>query len=147
MISVPKINIAVRIEGDINEQKQITSSRDASETIRQLFDPNTFNWQEEMLLICMNNSNKIMGYYPLSKGGMTSTIVDIRILFTTALNSLANSIIIAHNHPSGKIRPSQADRELTKKIKEAGQFMDIPLLDHLIITYDSYYSFADEGEL
>lgn len=147
MISIPKINISVRLEGDLSQQKQITSSYDASNTIREMFNPDTFNWQEEFVLICMNNSNKIMSYYPMSKGSMTGTLVDIRMLFTTALNSLATSIIVAHNHPSGKTQPSHADRDLTKKIKQAGEIMDIRLLDHLIITRDSYYSFADNGEL
>ena len=95
----------------------------------------------------MNHRNKIIGKEKISSGGLTATIVDIRMLFKGAVERLATSIIIAHNHPSGTLKPSQADIKLTNKIKEAGQILDVQILDHLIISDTGYYSFADEGML
>ena len=105
------------------------------------------HWQEEFILICLNNSNQIIGYYSLSKGGMTGTIVDVRMLFNIALKTTCTGIILTHNHPSGKLQASEADKTLTSKIKQGCKVLDINLLDHIIITNESYYSFGDEGIL
>lgn len=102
---------------------------------------------EEFWVVYLNHRNKIIGRERISMGGLTATIVDVRILFKNALERLATSIILVHNHPSGTLRPSRADQQLTSKIKEAGKFLDIQLLDHLIIADSGYYSFADEGNL
>jgi len=102
---------------------------------------------EEFWVIYLNNSNKIIGKEKLSAGGITGTVVDVRLLFKSAIDRLATSIILAHNHPSGTLRPSQADIRLTNKVKEAGKILDVQLLDHLIIADTGYYSFADEGNL
>lgn len=101
--------------------------------------------KEYMFVLLVNQSNHLTGYYKLSEGGISQTTADIRICFAVALKSLATGIILAHNHPSGNIKPSQADINLTKQFKEAGKLLSIPLLDHLIITGESYYSLADEG--
>lgn len=96
----------------------------------------------------LNNSNKVKGIYELSKGGITGTMVDIRILFAIVLKSLSVGIILSHCHPSGQLKPSEADKNITKKIKQAAQLFDIKVLDHLIIAPNSeYYSFADNGDL
>jgi DNA repair protein RadC len=96
----------------------------------------------------LNNSNKVKGIFEVSTGGITGTLVDVRILFAVILKSLSTSIILAHNHPSGNLKPSEADKQLTQKIKNAGGFLDVKLLDHLIIIPDGdYFSFADEGLL
>lgn len=126
------------------EEPQITSSSDAFELINPLIGDLE---HEEFWVLYLNNSNKVKYKAPLSKGGMTGTVVDVRVLFQTALEQKEVGIILAHNHPSGKLKPSDADIQITKKIKEAGKVMDIQLLDHLIITEYSYYSFADEGIL
>ncbi|MDM1501637.1 DNA repair protein RadC [Myroides marinus] len=126
------------------EEPQITSSSDAFELSNPLIGDLD---HEEFWVLYLNNSNKVKYKAPLSKGGMTGTVVDVRVLFQTALEQKAVEIILAHNHPSGKLKPSDADIQITKKIKEAGKVMDIQLLDHLIITEYSYYSFADEGIL
>jgi DNA repair protein RadC len=102
---------------------------------------------EEFWIIYLNHRNKIIGKEKISSGGLTATIVDIRMLFKGAVERLATSIILAHNHPSGTLKPSQADIKLTNKIKEAGQILDVQILDHLIISDTGYYSFADEGML
>jgi DNA repair protein RadC len=102
---------------------------------------------EEFKILLLNNSNKVLGSYDVSSGGITGTVVDIRIIFTAALKSNATSIIMMHNHPSGTLIASQADIAITQKVKEAGRLLEISLLDHLIITSESYFSFADDGAL
>jgi DNA repair protein RadC len=87
----------------------------------------------------------VIGYYKLASGGTTSCVVDAKMIYTIALNSTASSIILAHNHPSGSLKPSEPDKALTNKLIEAGKLLDIALLDHLIITNDSHFSMADEG--
>ncbi|MBT8195649.1 MAG: DNA repair protein RadC, partial [Bacteroidia bacterium] len=103
--------------------------------------------QEHFWVIYLNQSNKIISTEHLSKGGVAGTVVDSRLIFKKALEQTAVSIILCHNHPSGNTQPSEADIRLTKKIKEAGNMLDIKVLDHIIIAGDSYYSFADEGKM
>ena len=100
---------------------------------------------EEFWVLFLNNSNKVVAKNQISKGGLTATVVDVRLLFKRALELAAVAIIVCHNHPSGKLQPSDADQQLTQKINEAGTTLDIKLLDHLIITEKAYFSFADEG--
>lgn len=102
---------------------------------------------EEFWVLYLNNSNKVLSKDQISKGGITGTLVDIRLLYKRAIELSAIAIIICHNHPSGKLKPSLSDKQLTKKIKIAGESLDIKLLDHLIITEKSYFSFADNGEI
>ena len=100
---------------------------------------------EEFWVLFLNNSNKIISKSQLSKGGMTGTIVDVRLVFKLALENGATGLILCHNHPSGNLQPSKADKEITKKLKAAGESLDVKVLDHLIITETKYYSFVDEG--
>ena len=145
--NIPEIKISVSFDKILkkSELMKITSSRDAYEIFKRVFNADTFDWCEEVVMLCVNNSNKVVGFYKISSGGMTGTVIDVRMIFTTALQCLATSIIIAHNHPSGTLIPSDADKAITKKIKEAGKFLDINVLDHLIITDENYFSFQDEG--
>ena len=103
--------------------------------------------QEEFNIIILNRSNEVLGIYNISKGGSTGTIVDAKLVFATALKCNANSIVLAHNHPSGNLTPSQNDLNLTRKLKKAGEVIDVSVVDHLILTKEGYYSFADEGIL
>ncbi len=100
---------------------------------------------EEFWVLLLNNSNKIIGKIQLSKGGLTATVVDVRLLFKQVIEQLATAIVLVHNHPSGQLVPSEADRHITEKIKRAGEVLDVKLLDHVIVTEHAYYSFADEG--
>ncbi|TGD57071.1 RadC family protein [Flavobacterium humi] len=102
---------------------------------------------EEFWVLYLNNSNKILYKSQISKGGISGTLVDVRIVFKTALEHNATSIILAHNHPSGKLQASSADKQVTQKLKQAGQQLDIPVLDHVIVTENHYLSFADDGIL
>lgn len=124
------------------QRKKITGSRDAFEVFHPfLSDLPT----EEFWAIYLNQNNKILSTLRLTKGGIAESLVDIRILFKKALELSATAIIIAHNHPSGSLMPSQADKNITKKVQDAGTLMNIKLLDHLIITQKDYFSFNDEG--
>ncbi len=102
---------------------------------------------EEFWIIYLNNANKIISKFQLSKGGITGTLVDVRLVFKTALSLGAVGIILTHNHPSGTLKPSESDKQITQKLKIAGEQLDIKVLDHLIITETSYFSFSDEGIL
>lgn len=116
--------------------------------ISRVYDDETIGYKETFKVLLLNNSNKIIGYTTISEGGLTSTIVDVRMIMQTALVSNATSIILTHNHPSGNPRPSVHDDNLTKKIKSACELMDIRLLDHIIVTpYDCFYSYCNEGRL
>jgi DNA repair protein RadC len=100
---------------------------------------------EEFWIIYLNNSNKVISKSQLSKGGITGTVVDVRLVFKTALETGATGLILCHNHPSGTLLPSDADKQITRKLKLAGESLEIKVLDHLIVTETSYFSFVDEG--
>lgn len=148
-MKIPTISLSVKYSEDVKQSEltKLNSSNEVYEVVKKCFNPDTFLFQEQFIVLMLNNSNKVLGFYPMSIGGLSSTIVDIRLIFSTAIKTLATSIILAHNHPSGSLQPSQADKSITQKVKEAGQLLDIRLLDHLIVTDESYFSFADEGEL
>ena len=126
------------------ERKQITSAEDAFEVMQPIIgDLN----HEEFWIIYLNNSHKMLQKLQLSKGGMTGTLVDVRLAFKNALEVGATAVILVHNHPSGSLNPSQADKALTKKLIAGGESLDIKVLDHLIITQNSFVSFANKGIL
>ena len=124
---------------------KVCSSNDAAEAFRQIWP--AYDHIEFSYMLMMNRQNQILGYFMLSKGGMCGTVVDVRVIYQVALKACATGIILAHNHPSGQLQCSDADRKVTNQIKQAGILLDIPLLDHLIMTTDSFYSMADEGIL
>jgi DNA repair protein RadC len=127
-----------------SEKPKITSSKDVANLMQPVLGDLE---HEEFWVLFLNNSNKVVAKNQMSKGGLTATIVDIRLVFKSALELASVGIIVCHNHPSGKLQPSTADKQLTQKIKEAGIILDIKLLDHLIITEKAYFSFADENLL
>lgn len=136
----------IKTKNLVLENNKIKSSLDALKIFKEVFnDGGQFQIREYFMVLYLSNSNEVIGTTLLSMGGMTSTIVDIRLLYREAILLGATAIILAHNHPSGKLEPSSSDINLTQKIKEASKFLDIPILDHLIITEESYYSFLDEG--
>ncbi|MBG6187968.1 RadC family protein [Flavobacterium sp. CAN_S2] len=127
---------------DAVELKKITSSKIIFEIMQPIIGELP---HEEFWIIYMNNSNKVIAKSQLSKGGITGTLVDVRIVFKTALEMGATALILCHNHPSGTLIPSDADKQITRKLKLAGDSLEIKVLDHLIVTESSYFSFADEG--
>lgn len=102
---------------------------------------------EEFWILLLNRNNKVLERFMSSKGGITGTVIDVRSIMKRAVEKTATSMILCHNHPSGNLNPSDADQQITRKLKEAGKIMDIQILDHLIVTQKSYYSFADNGIL
>ena len=125
---------------------QITNSEKASDFIRQFYGDDIHIFESAFLLL-LNNANQTIGFAKISQGGISSTIIDVRLVAHYAINSLATGIIIAHNHPSGNCKPSEADIKLTKKFKEALQLLEVYVLDSLILTGTSYYSLADNGDM
>lgn len=126
------------------EKKKISSSTSVFELMQPIIGELP---HEEFWIIYLNNSNKVIDQLQLSKGGITGTLVDVRLAFKKALELGATSLILSHNHPSGNLSPSSADKQLTQKLKTAGESLDIKILDHIIVTEKSYFSFADEGLL
>lgn len=129
---------------EVLERQQISSSKDAFEILQpHLSDLQT----EEFWAIFLNHQNKILYKTCLFRGGIASSVADVRVVFKTALEHFSTQIIVAHNHPAGSLKPSKEDINITQKIKDAGKLLDIDLLDHLILTQNNYYSFKDEGIL
>lgn len=142
--------IKISYEGGVKSKNwvKVSSSAQAAEVLFENWDKRTLELQESFKIVLLNNNNKIKGICKVSQGGIAGTLVDMRIIFATVLKSLSIGLILAHNHPSGKLEPSKADIKLTNKIKKAASVFDIRLLDHLIFAPDGdYYSFADNGIL
>lgn len=127
-------------------KQKITSSASAYEILKSNWNEGRLELQEEFKVILLNRSNEVLGIYNMSMGSTSGTVVDIRLLFAVALKCNALGILISHNHPSGNLNPSDADIEITKKIKQASGIFDIKLIDHIIVTHLGYYSFLDNGK-
>lgn len=139
------LEVGRRRRGDDAEKiSKISSSRDAFELLYPLMGELE---HEEFWIVYLNNSNKVIHKSQLSKGGITGTLVDVRLVMKKALELGAIGIVLAHNHPSGTLKPSSADRQITKKLQNAAEALDIKVLDHLILTQHNYLSFADKGML
>jgi DNA repair protein RadC len=133
-----------RKETDPEEKPKITDSKDVFEILR----PHLQDIQhEEFWVILLNRASRVIKKHQISQGGVAGTVADPRIIFKKAIDELASGIILAHNHPSGNLTASQTDLDLTKKLKEAGKLLDIQVLDHVIVSGQKYFSFADEGIL
>lgn len=128
-----------------NCERSIASSRDAVEIFREHFDADKLDYRESFFALYLNQANKVLGIKKISECGISSTLVDVRIVLQAALLCNASGIIVAHNHPSGNLNPSSSDIKMTAQIKEASKVMNMTLLDHVILTSDSHYSFADDG--
>lgn len=126
------------------DRQKVTTSRDAFNLLRDIWN-DQIELYESFFVLFLNKANKVLGFRCISTGGVSGTVVDPKAVFQASLLMNASSIIVAHNHPSGLLTPSEADRKITEKLKSAGCFLEITVLDHLIVCDDSYYSFADEG--
>lgn len=124
---------------------EISSSNQAFELLLSYWK--NIDYEESFVVMLLNAGNRVIGLCCISVGGVSSTIADPKKIFQTALAANASAIILSHNHPSGAVRPSANDRKITEKCKEVGVFLDLPVLDHLIVTKEAYFSFADEGYL
>ena len=126
---------------------QIKTSKDAADLFRQIWDVDTLPICESVIAIFLNRNNNTIGWFKVSQGGLSGTVIDVRLILATALQCLASGIIMCHNHPSGNLNPSEADTKITQKLKQSAEIMDISILDHIILTEESYYSFTDSGIL
>jgi len=133
-----------RNQSEALDNGQIKGSRDAADYLRPEIGDLAY---EEFWVLFLNRQNKVIDKRKLSQGGMTGTVIDVRLVLKLALEKHATSMIFCHNHPSGNLDPSEADKKITKQLKEAAAVMEIPVIDHLIVTQAGYFSFADEGLL
>ena len=130
----------------ISDKPIINSPLDAYNALIEFYPKETVQLQEHFLVAYLNRFNRVLGVLMHSSGGLTGTIADVRLIFGTALKAAASGIIISHNHPSGQLKPSAKDKELTTRIRDAGDLLDIKLLDHIIVGHEGQYlSFSDEG--
>ena len=136
--------ITLKYKSGEQKKVKISKSKDSFDIMRLFFDQDTLELTESVIALFLNRSNNTIGWLKVSQGGLNGTIVDIRLILATALKCAASGMILAHNHPSGNKQPSDNDIKITTKLKDAGNIMDIRLLDHLIITETEYFSMADE---
>ena len=126
---------------------KIVSSEDAYKYLLPTYKEGTIFYKEYFKVLFLNQANQVLGYTLISEGGITETSVDVRIILQAALLTNSVALVLAHNHPSGNLKPSRQDMEITKQVKEAAKLMRITVIDHLILTDEGYYSFSDEGQL
>ena len=141
-----EIKVSYSNKTPAKDRVKIACSTDCAAYFRKVWS-DKIEYVEEFRILCLNRANKVLGWATISSGGMSGTVADPKVIFQIALKSCASSIILGHNPPSGNLQPSESDIRLTKKLKNAGVSLDLPVLDHIILTTESYYSFADEGIL
>jgi DNA repair protein RadC len=144
---IPEYKITCSMKVKQSELFPVSSSKDCYKYLQNCYEPETISYKEYFYVLFLNRANKVTGYAKIGEGGITGTVADPRIVLQMALMAGAASLVLCHNHPSGNLKPSRQDEELTQKIKCAANYLDIKVLDHVIITEDAYYSFADEGIL
>ena len=144
---VAEVELVYRSKIKASERPIVRTSREANYLFSHMWNRDKMDLLEEFKVILLNRAARVLGVYEVSSGGICGTLVDIRLVLAVALKSLATSLILAHNHPSGNLKPSLADEQLTNKLKTAAYYHDIKVADHLIITSEAYFSFADEGLL
>lgn len=145
MQQVAEIQLTYKSNVKPSMRPKISGSRDAYEVLKSNWDESRIEFLEQFKVMLLNRANKVLGILEVSTGGVSGTVADPKVIFVAALKGCACGLIVAHNHPSGNLTASQADIDLTKKLKQAGQFLDLPVLDHVIVTSEGYFSFADEG--
>ena len=148
LLKVCEVTLCYSHKVPAKDRPKISNSRNAYDILMQVYPAHQIALKEFFYVLFVNKANQVIGYHKLSEGGISATLVDIRLLFSAALKQLACGIILSHNHPTGTLEPSAADIELTRRIKEAGKILDIAILDHIILTPDNgYFSFADESRM
>ncbi|MEB2786500.1 JAB domain-containing protein [Algoriphagus persicinus] len=140
-----KLSYSAKVKNSL--RPKVSSSRQVYEVFAQAWDTDRIEFVEDFKVMLLSRANRVLGIVTISSGGTAGTVVDIKLVYAAAIKSNAQSIVLGHNHPSGNLLPSEQDKRLTQRIKQAGNILDIPVLDHIIMTAEGYYSFADEGEL
>jgi DNA repair protein RadC len=144
---VAEIKLSYRSRVKASQRPKITCSTDCYNILLQSWDKGRIELVEQFKVMFLNRANQVLGILELSTGGIAGTVADPKLIFAAALKACASAIILSHNHPSGNLKPSAADLQLTKKVKAGGELLDIAVLDHVILTNESFYSLADEGLL
>ena len=143
--NVAEVEISYKPDYKVNERPQISRPDDAYQILIEQWNMNKIELLEEFKILLVNRRNRVLEIVEVSQGGLSGTVADPKVIFAAALKSCASGIVLAHNHPGGELDPSREDIALTNKIKAGAELLDLKVLDHLIISKDSYYSFADEG--
>ena len=144
-MKVAEVQLSYKTTVKASDRPQIRSSVDAYQVLQENWNYETIEYIEEFKIILLNRANRVLGIVPISIGGTAGTIADPKVIFVAALVCNAASIILVHNHPSSNLKPSEADLQLTEKLRNAGRFLDLPVLEHIILAKDGYLSFSDEG--
>lgn len=142
---VAEIHLTYSSKVKPSDRVKITCSQDVYGVLLETWDHGKLELVEQFKVLLTNRANRVLGIYEVSTGGITGTVADPKLIFAAALKAGASGVILSHNHPSGNLQPSQADIDLTRKIKAGGKFLEIDVLDHIVITSECYFSFADQG--
>lgn len=145
LLTVAEIQLSYQPSIKPSQRPKVTSADEAYSIFIQYWNQDLINLSEQFHLLLLNNGGRVLGIVELFSGGISSTVVDLKMVFGIALKAGASAIIIAHNHPSGNLTPSEADKMITKKLRSAGEMLELNLQDHLIITSEGYFSFSQEG--
>jgi DNA repair protein RadC len=145
LMKVAEVELVYKSKVKASQRPVITTSSDAANVLRSVWEEGKMELQEQFKVLFLNRSNKVLASFNVSTGGITGTVADPRLILSAALKINAVSMILCHNHPSGSLKPSKADEEITQKIKCAAGYFDMKVLDHLILGEEGYFSFADEG--
>jgi len=145
LFQVAEVKLSYSTKIKSSERLKVGSGYEAYCILKSVWDEGTIELIEEFKIILLNRSNRVLGIVNLASGGMASCVIDPKLIFVSAIKSGASAVILAHNHPSGNIKPSSEDISLTRKIKEGGKLLDITVLDHIIVTSEDFTSLADEG--
>jgi DNA repair protein RadC len=146
--NIAEVQLSYKSKIKSSDRPRITNSCDAFKIFLESWDKGSIEYVEEFKIMLLNRANKVLGIANISKGGISGTVTDVRIILQYAIKTCASGIILCHNHPSGNLEPSDSDRAITRKVKESCSLIDIQLLDHIIITVEGrYHSYADNGEL
>jgi DNA repair protein RadC len=146
-LEVSEIELSYKSKVKAANRPSANSSLLAARVLFHAWDKSKIELQEQFKILLLNHSKKVLGICEISTGGVGATVVDPKLIYAAALKAHASSIILSHNHPSGNLKPSQADISITKQLQKAGTFLELPIVDHIILTTQDYYSFADEGLL
>lgn len=142
---VPKIGLSYKSCADFDCLPKISNASDAYKILLDNWNADTLELLETFVILPVNFAKQVLGFIEISTGGITGTVIDLRLIFSAALLTSATAVIVAHNHPSSQTKPSQADMKITEKLVAAGRLLDIQILDHIIVTPKAYFSFGDEG--
>ncbi|MCF2496765.1 JAB domain-containing protein [Dyadobacter chenhuakuii] len=147
LYQVAEIELIYKTNVQASQRPKIESSKDAYNVLIQSWNSDRLEFIEEFKILLLNNASHVLGIFEVSKGGISGASADVRIVFAAALKANATGIILAHNHPSGQLVPSDADKYITENMRKAGELLNIRVLDHLIVTAEGFYSFSDNGHL